>query len=192
VLGEISETVRNLELQTKIWNDAANQFSIVNDTYSDSSTLGKEDPHTHYFNNIKSSSKDPRIPEDPDREYTYDDFRSIFEVEPIHQNEVEDEVKTILNDHNITENDDYYKDWVKKRRILLYKYRKLLALDSLEDYDREKMVIKWISVEKGFGVIAKRLIKKTELIGRYTGVVGFDNKNTDYVIDSYSDVGLPK
>ena len=42
------------------------------------------------------------------------------------------------------------------------------------------MVIKWVSPELGFGVFAKRLIKQSELVGRYTGIVTRTPESSDY------------
>jgi hypothetical protein len=142
--------------------------------------LEGHEPHAHYLKNIPTSPNDSRIPADLDREYTYEDFETMFEVTPLHQVLVLDEVKELLEGHDVTQ-DEYYKNWEKTVNRLAYKYRNELAMDSLEELDREKMAVKWISLKTGFGVVAKRPIKKGEVVGRYTGTIGFEGDNTDYV-----------
>jgi hypothetical protein len=143
-----------------------------------------------------SSSRDYAIPEHPVRdspnspnnisidirkEYTYEDF-PIFNVTPIHQVIVDEDVQEWINQHPITIED--YPD----KQILIEKYGELLNLESLEQYDREIAVIKWVSDSIGFGLFAKRRITMGELIGRYTGILGLGYmSNKDYTW-SYGEV----
>ena len=98
------------------------------------------EPHSRYLKNIEVNPEDPNRPLDPNREYTYDDFVKIFEVEPLHKVVVAPNVVDLIKGHNYK--DDYYYDqWKKEIKDLKKKYSSYLAEDSLEQRDREYMVI---------------------------------------------------
>ena len=101
------------------------------------------EPHSHYLKNLETNPNDPSSPLNPEKEYTYDDFVKVFEVEPLHKVVIEPEVKDLLKGHNYK--DDYYYDqWKSEIKDLKKKYSSYLAEDSLEQRDREYMVYKLI------------------------------------------------
>ena len=174
------------ELETLL-KDLSNKLSSNSDYYQESSSNSRllengvydiegHSPHARYLKNIETLTDDPRIPADPDREYTYDDFLTIFEVEPLHQSEPISEVAEMLMDHDVT-NDEYYDTWNQNIAELESKYSDLLRNGSLEQRDRDLMVVKWVSTYEGFGVFARRDIKEGELVGEYTGEIVKDPQN---------------
>ena len=135
------------------------------------------EPHSRYLRNIETTPEDSRIPTDPTREYTYDDFESVFEVEPIHKVILTPEVQEMIKNHDATL-DEYYTTWTAEVKELQAKFGELMAAESLEQRDREYMVVKWVSPYEGFGVFANKDIKKGEIIGRYTGEITADIQDT--------------
>ena len=136
-------------------------------------------PHSRYLYNLETLKEDSRIPVNVDREFSYDDFKPIFEVDPLHQIVFTPKVLELIDDHNAT-TDEYYADYADDIEMYQKKFHDLLDAESLEERDREYMTVKWVSVFEGFGVFAKKDIKEGDLIGRYTGEVKLDNPNTDY------------
>ena len=136
-------------------------------------------PHARYLKNIETSPNDSRIPAEPDREYTYDDFLTVFEVEPLFKSVANEQVAELLKNHNVT-NDAYFETWAEHISGLHDKYDGILSNGSFDKRDRELMVVKWVSQYEGFGVFALKDIKEGELVGEYTGEIVQDPENSDY------------
>ena len=172
-ISKLHQYIKSFEISDKV--DEKPKPVIAPDGIYD---IQGHEPHSHY--NVEMNPNDPVTPLYPDKEYTYDDFVKVFEVEPLHHNEYEPEVEELLKGHKVK--DDYYYDqWKGELKVLRKKYTSFLEMDSLEERDRELMYIKWVSKQAGFGVFAKRDINSGELIGRYTGDVVLDASNTDYL-----------
>jgi hypothetical protein len=142
--------------------------------------MGEHSPHSHYLDHIPKDPNDPRQPADPDAEYSYDDFETIFHVEPLHSVVLTPKAAEILKGHD-ARNDEYYQDYQDIVDELSLKYKSFLDSPSLEERDRELMAIKWVSPQAGFGVFAKRDIKKGELVGIYCGEIVLNARDKDYL-----------
>jgi hypothetical protein len=136
-------------------------------------------PHERYFHNIPMKDG-TNIPLHPDREYTYDDFESVFNVLPLHEQIMTDEVAELLKDHNPT-TDNYFLDYKTNIMDRYEEFKAYLEGGSHEMEDREKFVIKWASPESGFGMFAKKDVYQGEIVGNYVGLVTGDKRNTDYM-----------
>jgi hypothetical protein len=114
------------------------------------------------------------------REYTYDDFETVFNVVAIHEQILTDKVYELLKNHD-AKTDDYYlenKEMIDER---YHEFVHYITAGSHEQEDRERFAIKWVSNELGFGMFAKKPIFKGEIVGNYVGLVTGFKENTDYM-----------
>ena len=81
-------------------------------------------PHSHY--SIGTF--------DRNREFTYQDFVSVFHVEPLHNLDITDTVWELIKDHDITK-DNYFIDNPDLVQYLISKYGKVLSGGSLQTQD---------------------------------------------------------
>jgi hypothetical protein len=139
-------------------------------------------PHAGYLKNIPTQANDSRIPLDPLRTYSYDDFESIFEVKPLHVQVLTEQAKELLGDHD-PKTDQYFSDFKEEIMENYEDFTKYIDQGSHEQEDRERYEIKWASIQSGFGLFAKKDIKEGEIVGLYTGEVTADVDNTDYMWD---------
>ena len=146
----------------------------------------KKDDHGHPHSKYKivPSKHDPNVPADPDREYTYDDFDSVFGVKPLHHVVISPEAKEVLKGHDL-KTDPKYAEYYDEIKEDLAKYGHLMDKSS-EKFQRDTMVVKWFSPIRGFGILAKKDIKKHTFLGVYTGVIRKDIKNKDYTWTYYT------
>lgn len=90
-------------------------------------------PHSHYdIDHIPESKLTPR---DIYREYTYDDFVSVFHVEPLHKLIVTQPVLDLIKNHDVTK-DNFYVDNPDLVNYLIQNYGEYLRQESLEALDR--------------------------------------------------------
>ena len=94
------------------------------------------------------------------------------------------EVKEILENHDI-KTDERYLEKPERFDRLAEKYGPLLEKSS-EQLHRQTMAVKWFSPVRGFGVIAKRDIKKGEFLGVYGSIIYKNVKNKDYTWTYYT------
>ena len=180
-LKELGELIKQQNVQSQNYYDQSQESTPENRVLDGGVyDIQGHAPHSRYLNNIETLKDDPRTPVDPLREYTYDDFQSVFEVEPLHKVEITKEAAEIIDNHNVTD-DNYYITWPEEIKELQVKFAGFLDADSLEQRDREYMVVKWVSPLEGFGVFANKDIKEGELIGRYTGEIVRDIQDTGTV-----------
>jgi hypothetical protein len=141
-----------------------------------------KDPHNKYLKNIATESNDSRIPLDTSRAYTYDDFETVFQVKPLHVQVMTKEVAELLRDHDPNSDGAYiaYNGEVNYRQDEFTKY---IDQGSHEAEDRERFEVKWVSVDSGFGLFAKKDLKESDIIGLYSGIITTDMSNTDYMWD---------
>ncbi len=139
-------------------------------------------PHSHYDIDMRPDGR----PVDLNREYSMEDFHSVFHVTPSHFIEFTPEAAEILDKTDITK-DPYFFDFIEDIKIYSDTGVKYLddiyAATNLTDY--LKMRVKYHSKRSGFGVVAKKDFTKGEVVGIYSGVVdvALDDRfpNTDYL-----------
>jgi hypothetical protein len=139
-------------------------------------------PHEVYLKNIPVQSNDSRIPLDPNKTYSYDDFESVFGVKPLHVQELTSEAKEMLGDHDPM-TDDYYLDYKDDIMQRYEEFTKYIDAGSHEHEDRERYEVKWASIQSGFGLFAKKDLRVGEIVGLYGGIVTSEVDNTDYMWD---------
>jgi hypothetical protein len=139
-------------------------------------------PHSSYLQNIPTLPNDPRIPLDPNKTYSYDDFEAVFGVKPLHVQVLTNEAKELLGDHD-PKTDKYFLDYSEEILDGYDEFASYLDAGSHEMEDRERYEIKWASIPSGFGLFAKKDIKAGEIVGLYSGEVTTQVDNTDYMWD---------
>ncbi|KAI8896419.1 hypothetical protein BC833DRAFT_97039 [Globomyces pollinis-pini] len=151
-----------------------------------SETVGKNDtisvPHGHYFKNIPTSPENPNTPLDQEKEYTYDDFESVFNIKPIHETVTDPAIEDLLNSHDVytdaywLQDVEYSKSVSKQTQHFFDK-----SIEERIKAETDHMVVKWSSAETGFGLHAIADIPQGSILGEYCGVINKDQKNTDYM-----------
>lgn len=134
-------------------------------------------PHAIY--KIATQSNDSRVPLDPNKTYSYDDFESVFHVKPLHVQVLTDDAKELLKGHD-PKTDEYFLDFKDDIMANYEDFTKWIDEGSHEQRDRDLYEIKWASIQSGFGLFAKKDIKAGEIVGLYGGVVTTDVENTEY------------
>ncbi|KAJ3312678.1 hypothetical protein HDV04_002822 [Boothiomyces sp. JEL0838] len=178
---ELNRIIGQLDAQVEKYESIIDRYQILD--YSQKNITVDDqvehEPHSHYFDNIEKDPHNPKKPLYPDAQYTYDDFVSIFQVEPIHHSIVSEEVKELLDGHDLF-TDDYYLSNSVHIDSMIEKTKSFFEIKDQEAYLRELCYIKWASIETGFGLYAKQDIPANQVIGVYTGIVAVDSDNTDY------------
>lgn len=105
-------------------------------------------------------------------------------MKPLHSIIVSPEAKEVLKGHDI-KTDPKYSKYLDEITEDLKKYGHLMD-KSREQFQRQTMAIKWFSPVRGFGIVAKKNIKKGEFLGVYTGIIRKDIKNKDYTWTYYT------
>ncbi|KAJ3320549.1 hypothetical protein HDV06_005172 [Boothiomyces sp. JEL0866] len=178
---ELNRIIVQLDAQVDKYESIIDGYKILERTRVNQTApvQVEHEPHAHYFDSIEMDPLNPKKPLYPDAQYTYDDFGSIFQVEPIHQSVVSDEVKDLLDGHDLF-SDDYYLSNSDHVDDMIEKTKSFFEIKDQESYLRELCYIKWSSIETGFGLYAKQDIPANQVIGLYTGVVTANSDNTDY------------
>lgn len=109
----------------------------------------------------------------PEKLFTHRDLKSQFNIRYLKHNLITADAQKLLQkaplaaDKEYQENKEHYDNLAKK-------YKKLIAAGYTAP-----LVIKWVNSSCGFGVFARKNIKKDSLIGEYTGIVRSHTVNPD-------------
>lgn len=108
------------------------------------------------------------------RKFYQEDLSKYFLVEHLKNSIVDPDVQEILDNHDIT-TDPEYSDKNVQRRIELHSH----FFDHGFPEDR-RVYVALCSPEMGYGAFADVHIPAWTVIGEYTGIITFKNRNTDY------------
>ncbi|KAJ2995504.1 hypothetical protein HDV02_000676 [Globomyces sp. JEL0801] len=122
------------------------------------------------------------VSETVEKEYTYDDFESVFNIKPIHETVTDPAIEDLLNSHDVytdaywLQDVEYSKSVSKQTQHFFDK-----SIEERIKAETDHMVVKWSSAETGFGLHAIADIPQGSILGEYCGVINKDQKNTDYM-----------
>ncbi|KAJ3205419.1 hypothetical protein HDU67_008870, partial [Dinochytrium kinnereticum] len=110
------------------------------------------------------------------RAFDHDDFASYFGLHLIHVMEVDPVIASFVDEHDVTEDELYTSDAVSSDR-----WRQALGwmLEGGFPNDR-RFDIRYISLEKGYGMFAKVDVGSTQVVSVYAGVLT-NNSISDYM-----------
>ncbi|KAI8905819.1 hypothetical protein EDD86DRAFT_210884 [Gorgonomyces haynaldii] len=129
-------------------------------------------------------------PLNPGKQFSYDDFEEKFNVQPLHYVMWDPDLSRVLDQHDAKKASMYTED-VEGNEENTALYCPYIRAGSQEKYERERYYIKWSSMERGYGLFAKKDLKEGEVVGLYTGIGTRSTFNTDYMWTYPSDY-LPK
>ncbi|KAJ3188303.1 hypothetical protein HDU85_005454 [Gaertneriomyces sp. JEL0708] len=111
-----------------------------------------------------------------------DEFRSFFGLQLTHTMLVPESLKTVVENHNIYDDDSYKVD-----KELYDNYARVFGpyLDTPLDNDR-RLYVKWTGNEKKFGVFADQYLPDFSFVCEYAGILVNNSRSTDYQWHYYS------
>lgn len=137
---------------------------------------------TCHGNNLKENQQVP--PNDIHRKYTYEDFEQVFNVKATHEILFDKNLVSLLDEKDIKLDPEYLES-IEYSQILTKEYASFIQLKGPERAQRETSMfyVMWSGIEIGYGLFAKRAIRKGEIIGMYCGRVSLnqDDDNTGFI-----------
>jgi hypothetical protein len=111
------------------------------------------------------------------KEYTYKDFESKFNVVPVFDIEMDEKVKKLVDNNDITKEEKYgeVQDDIKAHYDNMVKF--------IENNPREKddrCVVRYAGPKTGYGLFTKKAFVPGEILGVFAGQL-HDSENTDYM-----------
>jgi type II secretory pathway component PulC len=111
------------------------------------------------------------------KEYTYKDFVSKFNVVPVFDIEMNDEVRRLVENNDITK-EAKYQEVQADLKLLNDKMVHFIENNPRENDDR--VVVRYSGPKTGYGLFAKKPLKAGDILGVFAGELN-DSDNTDYM-----------
>ncbi|KAJ3320550.1 hypothetical protein HDV06_005173 [Boothiomyces sp. JEL0866] len=183
VFSYLGSRVVNLNRKVVVLEEQIDRYKEIVSKYQEiisvNKVLEEEKPHSKYLRYIPTHPDNPYAPLDLDAHYSYSDFETIFQVIPIHEVLLEDELEVLLDDHDYA-TDEYYLTNNKLVDEITEKTQAFFRIPDQEAYMRDFCYIKWVSVQIGFGLFARQDILKDQVVGIYAGELNAFSSDTDY------------
>ncbi|KAI8905830.1 hypothetical protein EDD86DRAFT_248779 [Gorgonomyces haynaldii] len=105
-----------------------------------------------------------KIPLNPGKHYSYDDFEEKFNVQPLHSVLWDPELEWLVDAYDPRE-DEFYLEDKEYHDEISDKYCSFVQSGSHEQWERDRYYVKWSSPERGYGLFTRTDIQKGDVIG---------------------------
>jgi len=102
---------------------------------------------------------------DKNKQFGHADFESSFKIRHLKHPDIVPEIKKILDRSNVDNDPEY-----RENKAYYDAFAKKYSTRISQGYTAP-LIIKWVNDTCGFGVFAKKNIKKDAMVGEYTGIL---------------------